>query len=53
MDALAGRLEELLDVFGVWDGEFDLGAGVLGLVATLLDDLAVVGSTTTVPGKDL
>lgn len=35
-------------------GELEAGrASSLGIVATLVDDIAVVGSTTTVPGEDL
>ena len=54
---LLSLLEVILDLSERWDGDAELGllflGGLLDSVATLLNNLSVVGRATTVPGKDV
>jgi hypothetical protein len=59
VNVLAGLLNDDLDFSSVWDFKIveinwkSSDLRILGLVATLADDIAIVSRTTTVPGKVL
>lgn len=60
LDLLPSILQDVLDVLGIGHGELQIGKDnrfvflrLSRLVATLVNDLRVVGVATTIPGQDL